>query len=693
MMRRWLCVWGSVVCAGLAWGADEAARQKDLETVKARIVADARKKSPDMKLLRARVQTQKPDGSWDGIPYEAKDRMLWPPMEHLERLAELAQGYESGKVPEAEQAAVAQAFVKGFDYWVARDPKSANWWYNEIGAVGSLYRSMLLAEPLLTEGRLDKGCALLARSKLAMTGQNLVWLAENVIGRACLQRDAALMSEAFKRIEAEIVVTEKEGIQTDFSFHQHGAQLYSGGYGNGFAASAPRFALLAQGTSFAFAPEKIRILEDYLLEGQQWMIRGGQFDYSASGREPTRPNSGKVGGYATNAKSLLKLEAVTRREELERLAERIEKGITEATPALTGHKHFWRSDYTVHQRPEWLVSVRMTSDRMLQTEVVNEENQLGEHLSDGVMYLYRTGGEYRNIFPVWDWARLPGITVEQNRPLRRIDNRRKGSRSFAGGVTDGVCGVSAMDFERDGLTAKKAWFFFEGEVVCLGAEIASTNGYRVITSVNQCLADGPVTVRRAEGTAEVLANLEKIEKPVWVHHGGVGYVFLDAGESVGVGTSVQNGNWKRVSTVQKATEVAIPVFSVWVNHGKQPKGATYAYAVTVKKDAAALDAYAAAAPIRVVINTSQVQAVEQAQAGLLQVAFYQAGTVRSDTWGVVSVDQPCLLMLAKSGGKTRVTVCNPCNREGVVHVSVGNQGGAIQLPVGPKAGSSASIKW
>jgi len=677
-------------CACWVWGAVAQNPLKDLETVKAQLVADARKTSPDLIRARNLVHAQKPDGSWADVRYEAKDRMYWPPMEHVERLTVLAQAYESGKAPEPERDALEKAFVKGFDSWVARDPKSSNWWYNEIGAPASLYRLMLLTEPLLTGGRLEKGCALLARSKLVMTGQNLVWLAENVIGRACLQRDPELMAAAFKRIEAEIVVTEKEGIQPDFSFHQHGAQLYSGGYGNGFASCAPRFALLAQGTSFAFAPEKIRILESYLLDGQQWMIRNGIFDYSASGREPTRPNSGKVGGYATNAKSLLKLEAVTRREELEQLAARIEKGVTATTPARVGHKHFWRSDYTAHQRPEWLVSVRLTSDRMLQTELVNDENQLGEHLSDGVMYLYRTGGEYRNIFPVWDWARLPGITVEHNRPLLRIDNRRKGARAFAGGVSDGVCGVSAMDFERDGLTAKKAWFFFEGEVVCLGADIASTNGYRVITSVNQCLADGPVTLKRAEGAADVLALPEKIEKPVWVHHSGVGYVFLDAGDSVGVGASVQTGSWKRISTVQKDAPVSTAVFSVWVNHGKAPKAASYAYAVTVKKDAAALGAYVAALPVRVVSNTPQAQAVEQTQSGMLQVAFYQAGTVKSDTWGAVSVDVPCLVMLAKAGGKTALAVCDPQGKSPRVEVRVNEVSRVVDLPDGPRRGASVT---
>lgn len=687
-MVRWmvLCLAGFVLSAG----ADVPDMDASLETVKARLVEGFRKAKPNFGRAEGFANAQQADGSWAEVRYDAKDRMLWPPMEHLDRLTALAEALGAGGPDDEARGRLRQAFLRGFDDWVVRDPKSANWWYNEIGAPQSLYRLMLLAEPALSAEQIDKGCALLARARLAMTGQNLVWLAENVIGRACLQRDAALMAEAFRRIEAEIVVTEKEGIQPDFSFHQHGAQLYSGGYGNGFAASAPRFALLAQGTRFAFAPEKIRILESYLLDGQQWMIRGAQFDYSASGRELTRANSGKVGGYAANARALLKLDAVTRREELERFAARIER--KDAAP-LAGHRHFWRSDYTVHHRPAWMVSVRMTSDRLLQTEVVNEENLLGQHLSDGVMYVYRTGGEYRNIFPVWDWARLPGITVEHDRPLRRVDNRRKGARAFAGGVSDGACGVSAMDFERDGLTAKKAWFFFGGEVVCLGAGISSTNGFRVITSLSQCLAAGDVTVKRADGEVAVLAAPERMAAPRWIHHGGVGYVFLGENGSVGVGCSAQTGSWRRISQPQSDAPVTAQVFSAWVNHGKQPQGAGYAYLLLPADGAREVDAAASRGPVGVLANTPQAQAAEHRETGLLQAVFYAPGAVASGVWGEVSADAPCLLMVSRAapGGAACLTVCNPRNAGGEVRVRVGGMQVRVRLPEGPLAGSGVSI--
>jgi chondroitin AC lyase len=685
---------GLIAVAGalaLACRADEASPLKDVETIRQRIVAESHADKPNLKAALGLAGAQKPDGSWDGINYDAKDRAIWAPMAHLERLLALAVAFESGRCSEPERAAVSQAFVRGLDYWAARDPKSSNWWYNEIGAPLELYRMLLLAEPLLTDGRKERSCKLLERAKLGMTGQNLLWLAEGVIGRACLQRDPALLSAAFKRIQDEIVVTEKEGVQPDYSFHQHGAQLYNGGYGSGFAASAPRFALLAQGTSFAFAQQKLDILTDYLLDGQQWMIRGGTFDYSASGRELSRPNSGGARGYAGRARTLLKLDAVRRRDELERMALRLERGASAESPALAGLRHYWRSDYTVFHCQAFMASVRMTSERLLQTELVNDENQLGVHLSDGVMYLYAAGEEYRNIFPVWDWARLPGITVEHDRPLGKVKNGRRGTRAFVGGVSDGALGAAAMDFERDGLVAKKAWFFADGAAVCLGAGICATNGYRVITSINQCLAGGPVTVRRADGAVSALESPERLASPAWVHHAGFVYAFLGGGESVGTGVAEQQGDWRRISAARQADPVALQVFSLWLNHGKSPANASYAYWVAAAGSAEAAAAAAAAGQARVLSNTPQIQAVEHLRSGAVQAAFYRAGEVRSAVWGTVSADAPCLLSLRRSEGRAVLAVSDPAGAAKRVTVSARGVRQAIDLPEGARRGASVVV--
>ena len=68
-------------------------------------------------------------------------------------------------------------------------------------------------------------------SSFGMTGQNKVWLAGNVLIRALLQNDWQLAKEARKVIASEITLGQKEGINADWSFHQHGPQQQFGNYG------------------------------------------------------------------------------------------------------------------------------------------------------------------------------------------------------------------------------------------------------------------------------------------------------------------------------------------------------------------------------------------------------------------------------------------------------------------------------
>ena len=87
--------------------------------------------------------------------------------------------------------------------------------------------------------------------------------------------------------------------------------------------------------------------------------------------------------------------------------------VSPAWPA--GHQHYYDSDYTVHRRPGWFASIKMFSARTKSGERTNDENILGSRQSDGRFYLVLDGDEYfgSNVWPAFDWTRLPGITVEQ----------------------------------------------------------------------------------------------------------------------------------------------------------------------------------------------------------------------------------------------------------------------------------------
>ena len=123
---------------------------------------------------------------------------------------------------------------------------------------------------------------------------------------------------------------------------------------------------------------------------------------------------------------------------------------------LIGHKHFWQSDYTIHRRPHWMTSVKMASDRVVGVEMMNGDNMKGFYMADGATYLYQNGDEYLDIFPLWDWRQLPGVTTfRSDGPMPVIQKYHpRNAVSFVGGISNGVQGVSAMEINRAGIKVR-----------------------------------------------------------------------------------------------------------------------------------------------------------------------------------------------------------------------------------------------
>jgi chondroitin AC lyase len=680
---RTACVTLSCLSAGVGLSLSAAptapaaeALHNDLATVAARLRERERARPLRFETVKPWLDALQADGRWPDLNYTDRDNAIWSPATHMERLRLLAVGSAAGALT-PEQASLARgAALRALDHWLAHDYTCPNWWYNQIGVPRSLYRALLFLETELTPEQKAGALRILERGKLGMTGQNLVWVAEVSIARACLAGLPELAAEAFQRIANEVRITTGEGIQADSSFHQHGAQLYSGGYGRGFSIDVAAFAALAAGTVFAFPPERLDILSGYLLDGQQWLVRGPLFDPSACGREITRQNACSSSGLAAAARHLAALE-LPRQAEFERFAARLEGA---GTP-LVGHKHFWRADLTVHHRPEFYASVRVTSPRLVQSELVNSENLLGRHLADGVTYLVRRGDEYHNLFGVWDWKRLPGITVELDGEPPALRNGQRGSDAFAGGVSDGRIGVTAMAFRRGALEARKAWFFFADAVVCLGAGIRCASPHPVLTMVNQCHLRGEATASPVEtaGTR-------------WVWHDGLAYLF--PGDQQMVFTAgPQKGSWRRISHSYPEAEETLPVFSLWLEHGRTPAAATYVTVVSPADGPETAQRQAGALPVEIVANRDGVQAVVDRDHGAAGVVFAAAGSIALPGFGEVAADRPCLVSLARTEAGLRVAAGDPAQATGTLALRIGSRTAAVSLPEGQQAGSSVVLDW
>ncbi len=659
----------------------ENKKTRDFQVIRKRLYESLLTRTPTMipdpgsAEIKGFITSLRPDGSWPDIDYKNQNRARWETTFHLQRLQAMVRAYRSRGHALYENADLKRSIFSALDFWLMKDFKNSNWWWNEIGVPEALSLIFILMEDNLSEAQKNAGIRIIKRAALGGTGQNLMWLAKITLIRGCLEDRSEIVAKASRRMADEVQITSKEGIQADFSFHQHGSCLYSGGYGLNFSECA-RWAYILKGTQFGFPARRIEILSKYILDGQQWMVRGQTFDYGAVGREITRKDS----KFARDMKNLsdacayMAKLATPRQAEFEAFANRLKGAAQPEAAGLHGNRHFWRSDMMTHHRRDYYTSARMFSNRIFNTDQpCNNEGLKSHHIADGVTFIFRTGGEYRNIFPVWDWRKIPGATIEQTGT--RYDKktvRRRGNRSFVGGVSDGLYGMAAFDFVRDRLTTRKAWFYFDDEFVCLGTGITCTTDNPVFTSINQCHLKGNVVVSDGKKQETIDKGQHKLSNPLWVHHNGIGYVFPDTKENViHLSNDAQTGSWWSIThRYPEKKKISMDVFSLWLDHGKNLSNTCYTYIVAPAVKIENMKAYAENPPVEVVSNTPDLQAVRHRGLKMIQAAYYKAGVLRVGNGLVIGVNKPCLLLVRQKKEGLQIAVANPKNKPLNVEVEV-----------------------
>ncbi len=652
---------GSVPIVGA--GEDKSSElAADLHEIKQRILKPLLLPVP-AETARSLMASLRPDGSWPDVDYEDRSRSGWRTPAHLQRVSSLARACKSPASELCGDEAVRKALLASLDYWLTHDFQNPNWWWNQIGVPRTLHPVLLMFEDELSEEQLGKGLKILSRARIGMTGQNLVWVSEIVAVRAIIENDPALAAKAYRRIADEIRITTGEGIQPDFSFHQHGPCLYNHGYGAAFAGDCSRIAAQVSGTHLAFSPEKVALLSSLILDGSQWMAKGSATDYGAEGREISRPGQ-SVRYLSTAARNML---AVTdeRAQEFRELAAR---AADQEDRPLEGNRHFWHSDMMVHQRADYYTSARMFSRRIANTDhPCNNEGLKSHHIADGCNLVMRTGQEYYDIFPVWDWQKIPGTTVEA-RPQLDGSPRRQGERTFVGGVSDGTYGMAAFDFARDDLSTRKSWFFFDDEYVCLGAGITCDTDNAVVTTLDQCHLTGDVAVCESGEARQLERGTYALDQPDWIRHNEITYWLLQP-TRIQLRHTTQRGSWREIAVRYDDAAVSRDVFTLWIDHGQRPRDATYAYCVVPGTESSALSALRQPA-VTALANKPELQAVSHTELQITAAAFYEAGSVEVRPDLTLEVDVPCLVLLREMADEMTFSVSNPKNEQAKVIVEV-----------------------
>lgn len=621
------------------------------------------------------------NGSFSDIDYNDTQMTNWTPIKHIERLSDFVYAYTNEKNKYYQNEDLYQKIVKGLEYWYDVDSESDNWWHNQISEpqkLGVLLIQMRIGKkqiPQELETKILKRIQETGGDPAKWTGANRTDIALHWIYRSCLTQNEADLKTAIDNVFNPVVYTTEEGFQHDNSYFQHGEQLYIGGYGDEILKGVTQVASYALGTQYQLDKEKVELLSKFMRETYYRAVRGQNMSFDVVGRSVSRPGLLNKRTTATYAKRMIDIDP-THADEYKAIIARLNRKQPADYQVTASHTHYFRGDYSLHVRPQYNFDVRLASTRTKKCEYGNKENLKTYFMSDGCTNITQTGDEYFNIFPVWNWCHIPGTTAPQ---LEKVPMDPKawgvlGTSTYAGGVSDSIYGATAyayMDTNPEVNTgAKKSWYFFDNEVVCLEAGIQSTSTYPVHTTVNQCFLKGGILVDKGD-KEETLANgSHTLQAPQWVLHDKIGYFFPQK-EEVFLTAQTQSGRWYDINTSKSKKEEKMDVFTLGINHGVGPKDGSYAYIVVPGKTSAQeMKAYQKKNAIEILSNNPKIQAVRNTKLNVWMVTFFEAGTFKHKELSV-TVDKPCVLMVKDINAKSaNLHIADPGQTQSPIQVEL-----------------------
>jgi hyaluronate lyase len=586
-----------------------------------------------------------------------------------------------------------------------------NWWDWEIGTSKSLGDTCVLLGSALPASTLDSVLSAIdffvpdpkrmLDNTLDSTGANLVDLCRAVAVRGVLGRDDAKLTLASSSLAGVMdPVLVGDGFHPDGSFIMHTCVAYPGTYGEVLVKGMAELLRLLVGTQWEVAANErdrtVAAVRDFAP-----FLHGGLMVDSVRGRALSRTaerdaDDGfllsvdvlSLAGALSDAATAQELRSLAKgwlaRNTWRALTTRDPVQIAPVTsvladdsvptdPGAVGHFLFPDMERIAHRRPGWTFSLALNSDRVARYEFMNGENAKGWHTGDGMGQLYLDGDPFQYTVDYWptvDAKRLPGTTVDTATPDpgEGGDNDHvplTGTR-WSGGVRLGEFGLASIDMTgfASTLTARKSWLFLDDAVLAAGSGIKATGGTAVETTVDNRRSTARLTVNGLSSTGSGTHQHTR-----WAHLAGVGgYVFLGSLPTLHTVSEQRTGTWRDLNTGGPTAAVTQPYTTMWLDHGTDPAGASYAYLQLPTATFAATAARAVLPGVEVVALTERAHVFRAGQ-GLTAAVFFAPGSAAG-----ITVDAPCSVLVQEHGGELRVAVADPSRTSATVTVEIAKHG-------------------
>lgn len=449
-----------------------------------------------------------------------------------------------------------------------------NWWDWKIGVPGKLIPILLILEDEFTGQQLKNYLSLF--DKLVPVpygmGSNALNTAKLAVGSALLQNDFKKVIKMQSAVESAYLYVDNgrengEGFYTDGSYVFHTAHPMNGTYGlEQFQLIGPFLSMFA-GTAFEVTtPQKDNMIE-WVYNAFDPLVYQGAMFRMVKGRYPAGMHSTGTSLLGAMLDSLdffkaedrARVKAIIKEQAAEdttvdfytaltlpqvlRLVKILNDDSVPARENQIANHVYYNEDKVAHQRGNFAFGLSMSSSRIFNYESINSCNLTGWYISDGMTEYYTDGNFLQSSDAYWNNVnpyRIPGTTVDtQERKAVSIAQRNEylSGKDFVGAVSlDKTYAAAAMWLEAfhnetesgsslaeyggaapahdSNLEAKKAWFMFDDEVVCLGAGVHASNGFEVLTVVDNKLA--AKTKRRSdaeESTSYAIKNVVASETP------------------------------------------------------------------------------------------------------------------------------------------------------------------------------------
>ncbi len=399
----------------------------------------------------------------------------------------------------------------------------------------------------------------------------------------------------------------------------------------------------------------------------------------------------------------------------------------------------YMTDRAVQHRENYTVGLAMSSNRIATPECCNGCNRYGWYTGDGMVYVYNDTTDYlydqygEDFQRYANMYRMPG-TTEEDSTLRQPKSQRgpyfpgktysattkeevwtqdyynDGTEvaSFVGGAEmDGKYIAAAMDFQAyswtqaeaddekifcpndspvnprnqvlvSDLTAKKSYFMFDDEIVCVGSDIDfSTRNNGVNTYVDNRELQEKITENGTTvyGTEDILVDgvlLDKTDKfqeplsytdPTWVYQENFGGYYFPTGGQVFVNKTLRsssrdgddtNDDFNRYALNLTAMNRTRSFFELWISHGKKPTDGSYSYVMLPEKSAEETQRYTADPDVKILKCSKELHVVKEEALGITAMVFWKAGS-----YGEITVSEPMIVMVREENGKYTISASDP----------------------------------